>query len=172
MEHMCNICNKNYSSYKSLWNHNKKFHMSEVNKKSTLRSTIVNTNTPENEEINNINNKKHACKYCEKEFNTKQSKSRHEKNYCKNKEESDKIKALEKKIDKLTEIISNQTPSKNINKGTIINNNIYNYKIELGVEDTKLLTEYQKLKVLKSINYGELPIVTLVDELSRHVRKI
>lgn len=22
----CNICNKRYSSYKSLWNHNKKFH--------------------------------------------------------------------------------------------------------------------------------------------------
>ena len=29
----------------------------------------------------------------------------------------------------------------------------------------KLLSEDQKLKVLKSINYGELPIVTLVDEL-------
>ena len=24
--HSCNICNKIYSSYKSLWNHNKKFH--------------------------------------------------------------------------------------------------------------------------------------------------
>lgn len=23
---ICKICNKNYASYKSLWNHNKKFH--------------------------------------------------------------------------------------------------------------------------------------------------
>jgi hypothetical protein len=162
MEHYCTYCNKNYKSYQSLWKHNKNFHDNVVNKKST----VINTNIPENEEIKNINNKKYACKYCEKEFNTKQSKSRHEKNYCKNKEDSDKIKELEKKIDKLTEIISNQTPSKNINKGTIINNNIFNnFKIELGVEDMKLLSEDQKLKVLKSINYGELPIVTLVDEL-------
>ena len=25
-DHKCNICNKQYSSYKSLWNHNKEFH--------------------------------------------------------------------------------------------------------------------------------------------------
>ena len=31
MEHYCTICNKNYSSYKSLWNHNKLFH-NEINK--------------------------------------------------------------------------------------------------------------------------------------------
>jgi len=26
MEFPCKVCNKDYSSYKSLWNHNKKFH--------------------------------------------------------------------------------------------------------------------------------------------------
>jgi len=26
MEYRCNICNKTYSSYQSLWIHNKKFH--------------------------------------------------------------------------------------------------------------------------------------------------
>lgn len=166
MEHMCNICNKNYSSYKSLWTHNKKYHNTEINTKSTLESTKNNIN-PENTNSCDNTMVKKLCKYCDKEFNTKQSKSRHEKNYCKKrKEENDKIKELEKKIDKLTEIICKQTPNKTINKGTIINNNIYNnIKIELGVEDMKLLSEDQKLKVLKSINYGELPIVTLVDEL-------
>ena len=28
--HSCKLCNKNYKSYKSLWNHNKKFHNDSV----------------------------------------------------------------------------------------------------------------------------------------------
>ena len=27
--YFCNTCNKNYASYKSLWNHNKKFHKAD-----------------------------------------------------------------------------------------------------------------------------------------------
>jgi hypothetical protein len=27
----CNICNKNYKTYKTLWEHNKKFHKDPVN---------------------------------------------------------------------------------------------------------------------------------------------
>ena len=26
-ENICKLCNKKYASYKSLWNHNKKFHL-------------------------------------------------------------------------------------------------------------------------------------------------
>ena len=28
--HRCNICNKLYSSYKSLWNHTKEFHKNNI----------------------------------------------------------------------------------------------------------------------------------------------
>ena len=42
--HVCNICNKKYASYKSLWNHSKKFHSN---------TDLVNEN---NIDINNINN--------------------------------------------------------------------------------------------------------------------
>ena len=83
MDYYCNHCKKNYKSYQSLWKHNKHFHTNVVNAKLTVGSTVINTNIQENEENTNI--KKYTCKYCEKEFNTKQSKSRHEKNYCKKK---------------------------------------------------------------------------------------
>jgi len=53
----CDICNKEYSSYKNLWRHNNTFHK------------------------NNDNNFK--CKYCPNIYNHKQSRTRHEKT-CKN----------------------------------------------------------------------------------------
>ncbi len=30
MEYRCNICNKDYSSYQSLWIHNKKYHTDQI----------------------------------------------------------------------------------------------------------------------------------------------
>jgi hypothetical protein len=83
-----------------------------------------------------------------------------------NKEIKQKLKQLEKMIDSKTT---------NINKGTIIkgNNNIINniennIHLELGAEDVKLLSEAQKLKVLKSVNFGEYPVVALIDELYKN----
>jgi superfamily II helicase len=80
MEYKCNICNKKYKSYKSLWNHNKKFHITNVDNKCLL----VNKNT------SLVNPGKHTaenlliCYYCNKTFNKRQSRWRHEK-ICKNK---------------------------------------------------------------------------------------
>ncbi len=157
MSFNCEMCNKQYSSYKSLWNHNQKFHKDDDNK----MSTFVNTMSTQ------INTK---CKFCEKVFTTRQSKNRHEKNYCKLKDDNNKIEELQQEVQQLKKMITKKiNMTKNINKGHIINGNVINnIKIELGVEDMKLLSEDQKLKVLKSINYGEYPIVTLVDELYKN----
>jgi hypothetical protein len=54
IKNKCKICNKLYSSYKSLWTHNNKFHF-------------------------HVDIKIIKCKYCSKIFNHKQSKSRHQK---------------------------------------------------------------------------------------------
>ena len=40
----CNICNKNYSSYKSLWNHNKQFHTISVCKVTDGNGKILENN--------------------------------------------------------------------------------------------------------------------------------
>jgi len=51
MEHICNVCNKVYSSYNSLWNHNKRFH--------TQNTTIL-------------------CIYCNKCFSRNDNLKRHQ----------------------------------------------------------------------------------------------
>ena len=41
-EFKCNICNKFYTSYKSLWNHNKKFHKNKtVNDDTVLSKDVI-----------------------------------------------------------------------------------------------------------------------------------
>ena len=55
----CLECNKYYKSYKSLWNHNKKFHIKELKVKEFV------------------------CKHCKKSFDNKQNKYYHQK-YCSN----------------------------------------------------------------------------------------
>jgi hypothetical protein len=69
MEFKCNICNKNYASYQSLWNHNNIKHKDKrhelVNVSSTNRHHNVNT---------------YKCCYCKDRFSSRQSKWYHQKN--------------------------------------------------------------------------------------------
>lgn len=80
MEYICNICNKNYSSYQSLWIHNKKYH--------TLKTKNDSQNNSHNNHISS-NEKTYKCSKCNKNFSCYQNRWRHEKN-CKIKEEADK----------------------------------------------------------------------------------
>ena len=80
--HKCNICNKTYSSYSSLWNHNKNIHKNNIinNNKNT-------TFCKQNDNINTL-----ICNYCNKIFSHRNSKWVHEKK-CKiiyNKKEEEK----------------------------------------------------------------------------------
>lgn len=109
MENFCKICNKKYSSYQSLWIHNKKYH--NGNKEQNEHK-----NTPEQ-------NKNYECEYCNNFFSFYQSKWRHEK-ICKKKnltlEIVNKIEKIEKEMQllKTEPKINNIT---NINKGVINN---------------------------------------------------
>jgi hypothetical protein len=67
-EHKCNICNKIYSSYKTLWTHNKIKHKTEINK----------CNVKVSEKYENSQLKIYKCKYCDNEYNHKQSRWSHQ----------------------------------------------------------------------------------------------
>ena len=67
MSFECKVCNKEYKSYQSLWNHKKKFHTGNREIK------IIDTASL-----------KYICKFCNKKFDTKQKASYHRKK-CKNK---------------------------------------------------------------------------------------
>ena len=88
-EYYCNICSKEYKSYKSLWNHNTKFHNKDTTKYNIIQhidTTKYNIIQPESGKYN--------CKYCSKEFTFSQSKYRHE-SKCKEKNTETIIKENE-----------------------------------------------------------------------------
>ena len=95
----CNTCNKNYASYKSLWNHNKKFHNSNILSDSII--LVNDSKLPHNTSKITQNTSIHSCKYCVKSFTRKDNLTRHEKT-CKSKiNEDNKIQQLENEIQKL-----------------------------------------------------------------------
>jgi hypothetical protein len=174
MEYICTVCNKEYSSYKSLWNHKKEYHPNKLAEIRQISLKMTNNESKSSEDNNSF-----KCRYCEKVYKHASSKCKHEKT-CASKEntkyeieeikkQNEELKYELKEIKKLIKTNMKSKTVKNINNGNIINGNVINnYVIELGGENTKLLSEDQKLKVLKSINYGEYPVVTLVDELMKN----
>jgi hypothetical protein len=72
-DHKCNICIKQYSSYKSLWNHNKEFHKNNNikvlnNSEKVLNNSEKVLNNSEKVLNNSENVKKYNCKYCNIQF--------------------------------------------------------------------------------------------------------
>ncbi len=161
MEYICDKCNKKYSSYQSLWIHNKKYHtiqQKQINKKISKKQIVI---------VNDYN-----CKYCEKEFNYYNNKWRHEKT-CKSKKDMEVLLELEKlkletvktkleiQKDKSTTTItfkgvnkmmmnnSNNTTNTN-NTQNIVNNNNYNL-VSIGKENiVELLTNKEKKQIMDS----------------------
>jgi hypothetical protein len=116
MDYNCKICNKKYASYKSLWNHNKKFHKEVCNASVNESLVFVNENqTIPSKNAQNVNvlsinssmieNKtdaKYQCSKCKKIFNFRQGKWSHEK-ICKKEiciEKNDE-KLKDEKIEKI-----------------------------------------------------------------------
>ena len=79
--YFCNICNKKYASYQSLWNHTKKFHKSNelLNNKNISPNNEKNTST---KFIQKSSIEKFQCIYCKKFYKNSSSKSFHMKS-CK-----------------------------------------------------------------------------------------
>jgi hypothetical protein len=118
MTYLCNKCNKEYKSYKSLWNHNSIFHPQE--------KIIINRNDNKIRDF--------SCTNCNKKFTTKQSMLHHIENTCKNKiieinnnkANDEKFTKLEKQLANLQKLIEE---NKNISKETKASckNNSMNY---------------------------------------------
>ena len=187
MEYSCNICNKKYVSYKSLWNHNNKYHRNNVVINLPELENNVVINSPENKVLDN-----RTCKYCKKKLCDRKYRWKHEQN-CKkieieNKTEIEEIKnknaKMEKEIaeykaemEKLKDIIQKslkihpQTLKKinnqlnnntnNTNNGTINNNNIT--YVQLGSEDlVNVLSKSEKRGILNRKAMGINDLVELV----------
>ena len=178
----CNICNKYYKSYQSLWNHNKSFHPKSSKRLhcdskrlhcDSKRLQIAPKRSLENEtDENNI-----KCEFCNKIFSKKSNLQKHiNLNRCKKK--NDIILSLKKENEELKinfqkEIIELKEQMKElINKNCKIHyktlqkintqNNIQNQQniniIGFNKENLlELFSDKEKLKILKkkydSLNY-------------------
>ena len=148
-KHNCDICNKTYSSYQSLWNHNKKFHK----KKET---------------------KTCKCKYCGTIYKQQPSKSRHEKT-CKYKDTDNRLinvvnenNELKNSIDELrndmNKIKININPNRNINKN--ISPNI-NPIINLNKNND----EHSYIYLLQCLDINTNKLTYKIERTSREIKK-
>jgi len=167
MAHICIQCDKKYSSYKSLWFHNYKYHNKNVTK-----------NVP-NVTGDVTNNVTYKCKKCPENFNSRQSRWRHEKVCNKTKkiiidDKDFKIEKLEKEnletkkeMENLKNLLQkslkihpktlNKINNQLNNNGTINNITI----IQLGQENlSEILNTRQKKNIL---NRQAMSLNDLVD---------
>ena len=189
MDYNCKLCNKKYASYKSLWNHNKKFHKENVpqfvqdvpNNPDKIQNLSINVSQNVSNVSNVSNEIYYKCVSCNKKFNSRTTKWRHQKTCKENNDEISEIKKenqeMKKEIANLKNIIQKslkihpKTLQKinnqlnNINNGTINNETINNTIniIQLGKEDlTKMLSYEEKMNILNRQAMGINDLVKLV----------
>lgn len=139
MTFICNLCNKNYSSYQSLWEHKKNIH-----------------------NIKKIKND--SCSYCNKKLYNLQSIKRHE-NICKSNPNNVKYKLVNKPDDKLVVAQNNNSHNttnnnnnitNNINNGTIVNN----YFTIAGEIDPSILSDKDITNILDSGIHSVIDLIS------------
>ena len=177
MEYKCLECKKPYASYKSLWNHNAKYHKENNTKITPL--------TPDHPPKPHQKHQENLCTLCDIVFSRKDALTRHiNKNRCKNIEiKNDKIDKIEKEneemkrenleikkeMEKLKEMLQkslkihpktlNKINSQLNNNGVINNINI----VQLGRENlSDILSDKEKRGILNRQVMGLNDLVELV----------
>ena len=169
MEYICNNCNKQYSSYQSLWIHNKKYHSDIIVNSNSKVTQLYNKSNPitniESTE-NNVNN--YSCKYCSKKFKYKQGKWKHEQK-CFVKNDNDIIKQELVEIKNELKQIKENKKNNKITNNIKVNGNIFNgNKMDVG---PKIIINKTGNEKIDQITYNE--VSTIFDnEISSVVKLI
>ncbi len=142
VKYECNICNKNYKTYHSLWTHNNKFHEKKEKKQE------------------------YTCKYCKKIYDNKNKKYYHQKK-CNNLQESNITEPMNTTINNnITNNITNtNTGNGTINTGTIKQNIIIN---NYGNDNLEYISENFKLNLfnnLLKLSDHQKPIPRLIENI-------
>jgi len=175
-DYKCDICNKFYKNYKSLWKHKYIFHKVDCNLNVNECQKHVN-------DLSMIQNDKadkyYECRKCKKIFNQRQGRWAHEKICTKdvkdNNEILEKIEDLTKTVNKLkkeNELIKKMKTNKSNTKINTQNNNnnngiINNIHINaLGHESIiAKLTEKEKIDLLTCSLFKETPHIELIRKI-------
>jgi hypothetical protein len=170
-EYKCNICNKFYKNYKSLWKHNYIYHNNNTSSKNNPESSEKSSkNNPES------SNMIYKCRKCNKEYKYIQGRWKHEQKckFIENNKIEDikdiKINKMEEEIEKLKQQI-NATKSNVQNAHSITNNIDNSQKIinNFGSNNLDCLTDQFKKKLLKEFLFEEdfiNPIPLLIEKIN------
>ena len=149
MSFKCTICNKNYKSHQSLWNHNNKFHDNNI-----ISNKIIIGD--------------YKCENCDKKFTRKNNMVNHMKKFCKNKQKINKTNELENKLlelEKKIMLLENKTTNNNnINHGTINNttNNII-YINKIGTENLLELNDKETTEIFNKEISGVVSLIKFIN---------
>ena len=182
MEYKCNICKTQYSSYKSRWLHNYKYHKNNILETPQNNSQIPqnNSKTPQN------NSKIYKCLKCSKILSRKDNLTRHEK-ICNNKLEINEILTEKEKLGilnnkchslrdlvKLVHISPKYKQFKNIYITNLQNTIAYKYDTKtnnfLAVNKSELLDDLIENRI-SDINYFHSELEEKVDDQTSEIIK-
>ena len=158
MEYRCKTCKNLYKSYGGLWKHNKNYNGTCGMPKGSVGITKVS--------IPEI--KKYICKFCNKEYNNKTSKYKHQLKCSKS--SNNEIKQIEIKFNSEIEKLKDEikkcnkkkiTNSNNNNNHGIINNNITINKI--GTENLSLLNNDEIIKIFNKELESILTFIEMIN---------
>ena len=166
MEHICNVCNKVYASYQSLWNHNKIKH-NTITANNTQNTANITQNTAKI-------NKNSLCIYCNKCFSRNDSLKRHQLKCYKKIEDNlykQQIEKLTEGFEKLKHKINKKSTNKiiNYNNNNTVNNTVNNLTNinNIGTEKITDLTRDEKKYIM---SHGMNSIISLAEHLNFNER--
>ena len=179
-KHVCNICNKEYSSRQNLWKHSKKFHSNDSNPEDIQKNKIGHSEVIQKSSENPV--KIYVCLKCNAKFKYKQGKWKHEKkcNINKINEQTEKLKEenelLKKEMiimkEQLMILINKQCKihPKTLNKinNTTINNDnkVINNTINIiALGNESLDTFFNKNKQIDFLKYRYQCLPQLIKEV-------
>ena len=146
MEYICNICNKQYSSYQSLWIHNKRIHQH-----ITQNPTKTHNNTTKTHNKTTIKpQNNYECYFCKKVLSRQDSLRRHQ----------TKCKMFKIEREKLKEEIKNELKIE-FSKPTKIINNVHGNMINgNNIDNGPKLTIYKTgTENMDQLNYKDVSTI-------------
>jgi hypothetical protein len=162
MEHLCKICNKTYSSYQSLWIHNKKYH-NEL--KITSHSKVILRSSKSNPKVtiesSESNPNKLGCKYCNKIFKYKQGRWKHEQNCQEKLQKEFTIKKHDQEIEILKNKVKELENKKTNTKSTTnikVNGNLFNSGNKMDISN-KFVINKTGSEIIDQITYNEVSTI-------------
>ena len=194
----CNTCDRNYNSYQSMWNHNKKFHTNiklifppkpSKNPPETLQNPPKTLQKPPVSLSHISNELYYICEYCNKQFTRLDNMKRHELDRCKKKnqiiqeniqlkERLEKFENMETELikfkDEMKILMTKQckTHPKTLTK---INNNLSNSNNNNnnGIINNNYIIQLGKEDLINSLSTKEqLNILNKKNECLSHIIKL